>query len=159
MARVIVDTWFAAHKDQVSESALKKRREEWGYAESEQGWRRAIREAENSSSLILAACEESRIVGVAASEVTGNGCAEVGALYVDVACQRSGTGRDLLRAIIEHYQAVGISILQIATLTANPAARNFYEKMGGQISGFRNHEEGAQVVYQWDLMQVENSDR
>ncbi len=45
MARVIVDTWFATHTEQVAPEVLQQRRNEWGYAQSEKGWRRSIADA------------------------------------------------------------------------------------------------------------------
>jgi GNAT superfamily N-acetyltransferase len=106
MARVIVDTWFAAHKGHVSDEAYRQRKDEWGYTESEQGWRRAIREAKGVSARMLVATVEDKVIAVAAGEVTGADFAEVGALYVHVAHQRSGIGRRLLEAMIDHYRSL-----------------------------------------------------
>ena len=154
MARVVVDTWFAAHKGQVSAAAFQQRRDEWGYPESETGWRRTLREADGLSALMLVATDEGRVVAVAASDVTGADCAEVGTLYVNVPYQRSGIGRRLVAATIDHYRNRGISTLHIAVLAANRPARQFYEKLGGRISGSRDHEDGPEVVYEWDLAEV-----
>jgi len=151
MARVIVDTWFAAHKGQVSDEAYRQRRGEWGYAESEQGWRRAMREANGASTRLLVATVEDKIIAVAASEVTAADFAEVGALYVGVPYQRSGIGRRLLEAMIDHYRSLGISTLRIAVLDANGSARRFYESLGGRKSGTREDPDGPQIVYAWDL--------
>ena len=154
MARVMVDTWFAAHSQQVSARALQKRRDEWGYTESEQGWRRTIREADGVSAHILVATDEDEVIAVAASEVTGADCAELGALYVNAAHQRSGTGRRLLDATIHHYRDAGISLLRVAVLAANRPARQFYEEQGGRVSGSRDDEDGPEIVYAWDLVKV-----
>jgi len=151
MARVIVDTWFAAHKGQVSDDAFRKRQDEWGYAESEKGWRRSIQEADTASALVLVATEMGRIVAVAASEIVEADCAEVGALYVDVPYQHSGIGRRLVEATMEHYRNLGISLLHIAVLATNRPAREFYEGVGGRNSGTRDHADGPEIVYEWDL--------
>jgi ribosomal protein S18 acetylase RimI-like enzyme len=153
MARVIVDTWFATHRQQVSAQVLQKRQDEWGYAESEQGWRRTIRDADGTSAQVLVATDEDRIVAIAASEVTGADCAELGALYVDVGHQRSGIGRRLLQAALDHYRNAGISTLHVAVLAENLTARQFYESLGGRFSGAREHEDGPEVVYTWDLVE------
>jgi GNAT superfamily N-acetyltransferase len=155
MARVTVDTWFAAHSAQVSPSVLQQRRDEWGYAESEKGWLRAIRDADGVSSLVVVANENDKVVAVAASTVTGASCAEVGALYVKVAHQRSGIGRKLLETIFDHYRDIGISLLHVAVLSENRPAREFYERLGGTISGTRLHQDGPEVVYSWDLVEIE----
>lgn len=158
MAHVIVDTWFIAHEGHVSDGTLRQRRDEWGYMESEQGWRRSIREADGVSTQALVATDEDQIVAVAASEVTEANCAEMGALYVDVRFQRSGIGRRLVEATIDHYQKLGISTLHIAVLAANRPARRFYENLGGRNSGTRNDPEGLEIVYAWDLAGLEQSD-
>ena len=147
MARVIVDTWFVAHKRQVSEESFQQRREEWGYKESEQGWRRTILEADGVSAQTLVATDEGKVIAVAASEVTGADCAEVGALYVDVSCQRSGIGRRLVEVTIDHYRSLGIATLHIAVLATNQPARRFYETQGGRNAGTRDDADGLEIVY------------
>ena len=87
----------------------------------------------------------------AAGAVVEPDCAEVGTLYVAVDHQRAGIGRSLLEALLAHYAAAGVTTLRIAVLTANAPARRFYEHMGGRLSGTRDHEEGPEVVYSWDL--------
>lgn len=155
MARVIVDTWFAAHKGQVADETFQQRRQEWGYKDSEQGWRRTIPEADGVSAQVLVATDEGQVVAVAASEVTGPDCAEVGSLYVDVPYQRSGIGRRLVEATIDHYRGLGIAILHIAVLATNPPARRFYEKLGGRNACTREDPDGLQIVYAWDLADIE----
>ena len=150
MARVIVDTWFAAHEGQVPEERFLQRRREWGYPESEQGWRRLMGEAGKVSAHVLVAADDGRIIAVAASQVIGT-VAETGALYVDVPYQRSGVGRSLVAATIEHYRNVGTAKLQIAVLATNLPARRFYERLGGVESGTRDDPDGLEVLYAWDL--------
>jgi len=151
MARVIVDTWFAAHKGQVSDESYRQRREEWGYPESERGWRRSIEEADGMSAQVLVATDNGQVIAVAASEVVGTDTAEVGALYVSNPYQRSGIGRSLVAAVFEHYRNLGISTLNIAVLAANLPARRFYESLGGKASGTRDDPEGVEIVYTWKL--------
>ena len=154
MARVMVDTWFAAHKGQVSDDAFQQRRDEWGYTESEQGWSRTIREADGVSAQMLVATDEGRVIAVAASEVTGADCAEVGSLYVDVPYQRSGIGRRLVESTIDHYRNLGISTLHIAVLATNLPARRFYERLGGRDAGTRDDPDGLEIVNAWDLTSI-----
>jgi GNAT superfamily N-acetyltransferase len=134
---------------------LRKRRDEWGYAESEKAWLRSIRDADGVSSLVVVANEKDEVVAVASSTVTGARRAEVGALYVRVAHQRSGIGRKLLETILDHYRDIGISLLHVAVLSANRPAREFYERLGGTVSGTRLHPDGPEVVYTWDLVGIE----
>jgi len=151
MARVIVDTWFAAHKGQVSAEAFRRRQAEWGYLQSEQGWRRSIEDADGVTSQVMVATDGDQIVAVAASAVTGPDQAEMTVLYVDVPYQRSGTGRSLLEMTIDHYRSLGISVLHIAVLATNRPAGQFYENLGGKASGTRDDDDGLQTVYQWNL--------
>jgi GNAT superfamily N-acetyltransferase len=157
MARVIVDTWFAAHKGQVSDEAFQQRRDEWGYKESEQGWRRTIPKADGVSAQMLVATDEGQVIAVAASDVTGADCAEVGSLYVDVSYQRSGIGRRLVEATIDHYRSLGIATPHIAVLATNQPARRFYETLGGRNAGTRDDPDGLEIVYAWDLADMERN--
>jgi len=157
MARVTVDTWFAAHKGQVSDESFQQRRDEWGYAESEQGWSRTIREADGVSAQMLVAADEGQAIAVAASEITGPDCAEVGSLYVAVPYQRSGIGRRLVEATIDHYRSLGISTLHVAVLTTNWPARRFYESLGGRDAGTRDDPDGLEIVYAWDLPEFDRN--
>jgi N-acetylglutamate synthase-like GNAT family acetyltransferase len=151
MARVMVDTWFAAHKGQVSDEAFQQRRDEWGYTESEQGWCRAIRETDGLMAQVLVATDEDQVIAVAASEVTTADCAEIGSLYVNVPYQKSGIGSRLVETTKDHYRSLGVSTLHIAVLAANQPARRFYERLGGRNSGTRDDPEGLEIVYAWDL--------
>jgi ribosomal protein S18 acetylase RimI-like enzyme len=96
------------------------------------------------------ATDNDQVVAVAASEVTGAGRAEMGALYVGVPYQRSGIGRRLLEAAIDHYRGLGISTLHIAVLAANRPARRFYERLGGRTASTREGDDGLEIVYAWD---------
>ncbi len=151
MARVIVDTWFAAHTNQVSERALQRRKDEWGYAESEQGWLRSLRAQNDGSAYTLVATRAGQVIAVAASELSGIERAEVGALYVDARYQRSGIGRRLLDAMFDYYTSLGMTTLHIAVLASNAPARRFYERLGGERCGTRDDPDGLEIVYEWRL--------
>lgn len=151
MARVIVDTWFVAHKGHVPDAVFQQRRKEWGYKESEQGWRRTISEANGASTQILVAMDENHVIAVAANKVTGPDCAEIDVLYVSVPYQRSGIGRRLVEVAMDHYCMLGISTLHIAVLATNRKARRFYESLGGMNSGTRYDADDLEIVYAWSL--------
>ena len=157
MARVIVDAGFSAHKGQVSDEAFQQRGDEFGYTESEQGWSRTIQEAYGVSAQMLVATDEGRVIAVAGSEVTAADSAEVGALYVDLPYQRSGIGRRLVEATINHYRGLGISTLQIAVLATNRPAIRLYEHLGGRNAGTRDDPDGLEIVYAWDLTNIERN--
>jgi ribosomal protein S18 acetylase RimI-like enzyme len=158
MARVMVDTWFATHNDQISEEALRQRRNEWGYTQSEQGWRRAIRQANGETEKVLIATHESQVVAVTTWKLASPDRAEVTTLYVDVAHQRSGIGSRLVDMAIGHFSNLGVPALHIAVLATNNPARSFYESQGGRICGTREHTEGQEVVYAWKLNDMQQDD-
>lgn len=64
----------------------------------------------------------------------------------------------MLEAMIDHYRSLGISILRVAVLDANESARRFYESLGGRNSGKRHDPDGLEIVYTWDLANVERND-
>jgi GNAT superfamily N-acetyltransferase len=58
---------------------------------------------------------------------------EIGALYVDPECTRSGIGKQLVERMAEQFRARGASSMAIHTLAANRIGRGFYEKIGGKL--------------------------
>lgn len=167
LARVMVDTWLAAHRGQVPEEQWQRRREEWTYDVSEQGWRRLLAEIADGSNtqecIYVAATEAGEVVGVAvgcpaALDLLPN-AAEVSALYVHPAAQGQGLGRGLVRAVAAHQAQLGRQALMISVLTTNAPARRFYEALGGQVIGTRQTEDYGfpepQVVYGWkDISEI-----
>ncbi len=158
MARVIVDTWFAAHEGQVSAERYEQRRASWGYAESAEAWQRAFAEA-NRLTQLLVAISEGQLVAVLAAEASSDEEAEVGALYVDVPHQGSGVGRRLLETVMDNYRRHGVRRLVIAVLATNHPARRFYERMGGVSAGTREDPDGLEMLYTWDLDRAETERR
>lgn len=152
MARVTVDTWFAAHRGQVSDDVWQNRRSQWGYAESEAGWRRTLAQAKEDADQMLVATDDGEVIAVCAAKRVDPSGAEVTVLYVDVGHQRAGLGRLMLEDVFRHWRGLGVSTLQIGVLDANGPARDFYEALGGRHVDTREHEDGPEVVYAWDLV-------
>jgi len=164
MARVMVDTWLAAHRGQMPEEAWQKRRREWTYEVSEGGWREMlgeIAEGDNPGSCVYVALDETdTVVGLALgspAESAGN-TGEVNAIYVRPGHQGRGYGRGLLRAVAAHLAQAGMTGLIIGVLATNAPARRFYEALGGRLVGEREFDqEGVmlpEVVYGWTDMGV-----
>lgn len=60
----------------------------------------------------------------------GEGGAEVKRMYVDPAVRGQGVARALLRALVEHARACGLTTLRLETGTEQPEARALYESEG-----------------------------
>ena len=161
MARVMVDTYLAAHRDQQPEEVWAKRAQEWTYAESEQGWARTLRaiatDADPQECIYVAEAAGGELVGLAmGGPATTEGLSHTGevyALYVWPSHQGRGLGRRLVSAVAAHLAQLGMTALHIGCLAANAPARRFYESIGGRVIIERLFdEEGVmlpEVVYGW----------
>ncbi|MCC6169798.1 MAG: GNAT family N-acetyltransferase [Caldilineaceae bacterium] len=165
MAHVIVDAFLLANEGIMPEEALQKRRQEWTYEVSARAWEKTLRELDEGSepdSCIYVAVEQGdgegseEIVGLAYGSPTatgGKGVGEVDVLYVRADRQGQGIGRALVQAVAAFLAQHGMPTLYIAALEASPAARGFYEALGGQWIGTRDdYDEGILiplVVYAW----------
>jgi len=178
MARAFVDTFRAAHRDQMPNWLLETRT----YETSERGWVETIAElaasGEPEECVLVAEGEGGEIFGVAmcgpakpwdddraAREVRPKG--EVYVLYVDRGYQRQGIGRKLAEGMALFLSGRGSRRLLIGVLAANDPARRFYEAIGGRLIGQRPFDdEGVlldEVVYAWDdtgpLLELYRDDR
>ena len=159
MARFGIDTFLTAHKGQISEEALRKRKEEWSQEESERNWHRTLREISDGisprSCVYIALDQSGEVIGIAMGCPT-EAAAHVGeivSIYVRTSHQRQGIGRRLVQAVAIHLAQHGMTALQIGALRANAPARRFYESLGGRVIGERTYEEGGVLepglVYGW----------
>ena len=160
MARVMVDTYLAAHRGQMPEYLWRKRRDKWTYSESEEGWRRVIADIDDETTpddVRLVAADVDQVVALAYSSVSSATphLAPVKALYVEVTHQRRGIGRRLVRAVVGQYGPTSVNELHIGVLASNARARRFYESIGGRLALEREFdEEGVmlpEVVYEWNI--------
>jgi ribosomal protein S18 acetylase RimI-like enzyme len=161
MGHVMVDTFLAAHRDQMPAEAWAKRAEEWTPEVSAQGWASTLREIAAGKRLhecIYVAVEEGgEVIGLAmggpaeADELPLTGA--VYALYVHMSHQGRGIGRRLVQAVAADLARQGMTALQIGCLAANAPARRFYEAIGGRLVGERLFDEEGimlpEVVYAW----------
>lgn len=169
MAHVIVDTFLLANEGIMPEETLAKRRQEWTYAVSARSWEELLRELSEGRSpreCVYVATEKGtngeadEVVGLAygCPSASGDTIGEVDILYVRADHQGQGLGRALVQAVAAHLAQHGMTILHIATLETSPAARHFYESIGGQMVGTRQHDEYGVllplVVYGWPDIQT-----
>ena len=137
MARVSVDSYRAAHRDQIPEASLMQ----FTYEESERNWARAIGELsasdERQEYIYVAENEEGRIIGVAMGGPERSRHplyrGEIYFLYLLPEHHRRGIGRQLTVQMVERLVEQGMDSLLIRVLTANALARWFYERLGGQL--------------------------
>ena len=81
---------------------------------------------EGASLIITARDAAGRLLGVARSITDFSACCYIADLCVDVACQRQGIGRALVRAT--HAEAGGETVTLL--LLSAPAALDYYPKIG-----------------------------
>jgi GNAT superfamily N-acetyltransferase len=63
---------------------------------------------------------------------------EVRAIYVRPDAWRSGAGRALMDAAVEHLRGAGLTPIRLWVLEANARARAFYERYGFRLDGGRS---------------------
>ena len=162
MGRVMVASWLAGHRGQVSDRAWQRRRDDWTPEVSARAWQRALlqRDALGDRSpdcYLLAEDDRGSMLAVAFGSVDRADpravFGEVQALYVDPTQHRRGVGRCLLQQLAGCLADRGATSIEIGVLTANHDARRFYEALGGQFAGERlieeDGEELPQSIYVW----------
>jgi ribosomal protein S18 acetylase RimI-like enzyme len=128
IAGVHVSSWRTTYRDLLAEDFLDSL-SETGYAER---WSRVIAEG---ASKVYVAEDRGEVVGFAsggrerAGETGYEG--EIYAIYVLDSAQRSGFGRELVRAAVGGLREMGLGDMIIWVLRDNQPARAFYERLGG----------------------------
>ena len=157
MAHVSVDSYRAAHRDQIPQESLMR----YTYEESERNWARTLRELsendEREEYIYVAENNAGDIIGIAmGGPESSNHPLYTGAiyfLYLLPAYHRRGIGRQLLISVVERLMEHGMDSLLIWVLKANAPARRFYEALGGQLVLEEQIEDrGAMldgVAYEW----------
>src|SRR5438093_688050 len=139
MARVIVDTFLSAHRGQLPEAALARRRQEWTYEISERSWTKLLDEIAAGTSprecAYVAEGEGGEVVGLAtggpAEAEFPENSGVIHALFVRESHQRRGLGRRLVQAVATQLADLGMATLVLHCWAANSPARRFYEALGG----------------------------
>ena len=161
MGRVMVETWLAAHRGQVPDPAWAKRADEWTPEVSARAWARLLSERDGGdhARVVLLVAEggtgdlRGLVLGTEVEEDESGATAQIDALYVRTDTQGQGVGRWLLREAATELASLGFSTLHVGVLSANLAARAFYEAMGGHEISERTYDEEGHLlpgtVYGW----------
>lgn len=153
IARVQVDSWRTSYAGIVPPDYLAG----LSYDQREVWWRENLALAADVHCLYVAEDGASgKIIGFAAGGPEWGGNldyrGEVYAIYLLAGYQRQGTGRWLVRAVVDWLLAHGYQSMLIWVLAANPA-REFYASLGGQPVKEKTITIGgaalAEVAYGW----------
>jgi ribosomal protein S18 acetylase RimI-like enzyme len=128
IAGVHVESWRTSYKDLLPKEFLDSLSES-SYRDR---WSRLLPDPSNLIFVVEAAGE---VVGFASGgrERAGEDgfTGELYAIYLIDRAKRQGHGRELVRAIVDGLQAMGIDDMIIWALSENQPARRFYERLGG----------------------------
>ncbi len=162
LARVHVDTWRSTYGGLIPDDYLDRLDPERGRV----GWERWLSDAESGRFAVVAEDPSRGVVGFAyagpARAATREGppstaepaySGELYAIYILAPHQRRGTGRLLMRAVVEALLREDLTSMMVWVLAANPA-RAFYESLGGRECGRQRVNIGGaeleEVAYGWD---------
>lgn len=128
IARVHVATWRTAYHGLLPDDFLASLNEEL----YEERWRRNLRDGRGQ---VYVAEEDGGVVGFASGGRERAGEAGFGgelyAIYVMEAAQHRGHGKRLVQAVVDGLRGMGFIDMIVWVLRDNPAARQFYERLGG----------------------------
>ncbi|MDP9245533.1 MAG: GNAT family N-acetyltransferase [Chloroflexota bacterium] len=152
IASVRVDTWRSAYRGLLPDALL----DGLDTATITANWRRGL-ESIDPTRVAYVAEVDGTIVGFAtggrARSANLGYPGEIYALYVRDPHQGTGIGRALLRMSVKELVVRGLAPIVIWTLFANPAARGFYELLGGAVIGEKREPfegyELHEVAYGW----------
>lgn len=135
IARIRIATWRHAYSGQMPAQIL----DDLDETRATEFFRSVIETGANENRLLSGYCS-AELCGFALwnrhSEEPAH-TAEIRALYVLPANQRSGLGRALFERCRQEMSAAGFRSLTVFTLETNHPARRFYEEMGGRPLPYR----------------------
>ena len=164
IAAVLVDTWRTTYRGIVPQPYL----DSLSYDSREQRWRGVLANAatapEEERQFVHVAESDGRVVGFVVGGATRNRdrmpsfSSELYAVYLLVAYQGHGLGRQLVRALAADLREAGHTSMLVWVLAENPS-RHFYEALGGQLVERRATEIGGasldELGYGWaDIMSL-----
>ncbi|WP_222619418.1 GNAT family N-acetyltransferase [Undibacterium hunanense] len=148
IAAVRVESWQATYRGMVPDSYLDDMRVE----DSMLKWRQILQAMSQAQDRICVYVAESEghIIGFASGmmlpEPKLGMQAELTAVYLRPAWQRSGIGRRMVQKVARTLQAQGAESLLVWAISGNSIARNFYEELGGVLL--------IEQAFSWDGMDL-----
>ena len=131
IARVHVASWRSTYREILPPDFLASLTEA-GYTDR---WRRFIADRSSRVYVVQEGDARAGVVGFGSGGRERAGetgyAGELYAIYLLEAFQRRGHGRELVRAVVGGLREMGLEDMIIWVLSANRAARDFYEGLGG----------------------------
>ena len=137
IAKIHVETWQHAYKDQVPDafldslpSSIGARTKKWKetIAKNERGLRLLVAETDGT---IVGFCIVNRCRDDDMDENTG----ELGAIYIDPASMKQGAGTALMEQSLRYLKEEGFTKATLWVLSSNEKARKWYESRGWTLEG------------------------
>lgn len=133
IARVHVESWQTSYSGIVPQSYLDKLSVE----RRTEGWRQILAEGAESSINFVAETNEGEIIGFVGGgnerEAIPGYDGELYAIYLLKDAQGKGVGRKLFKALVQALVERGYNGMTLWVFRDNPTARQFYERLGGQL--------------------------
>lgn len=131
IAKVHVDSWNTTYKDIVPAEYLKSRTYKW----QEERWVKRYFENKNTKEfLYVAVTTDNEVVGFACGSSQNEDIefkGTINAIYILDSNQRQGTGKQLVKKIVEKLDKDEVEKMIIWAFEKNPSCK-FYEKIGGK---------------------------
>jgi ribosomal protein S18 acetylase RimI-like enzyme len=135
IAAVRIESWLATYRGMIPDAYLDSMQLE----ESIIHWRTILEAlpAAGERICVFVAESEGQVIGFASGmllpEPKLDMKAELTAVYLRPAWQRSGIGRRMVQKVARTLQAQGSNSLLVWVIAENAIARNFYEELGGAL--------------------------
>lgn len=150
IAEVRIASWRATYRGVIPDSYLDQMQLE----ESTLNWRVILDSAQSSAAhhkvCVFVAESDGQVIGFASGmllpEAKYDLNAELTAIYLRPEWQRAGIGRRMLQKVARTLQQQGASSLLVWVLSANHAARHFYEELGA--------DKLVEQDFNWDDMEL-----
>ena len=144
IAAVRVEAWQATYRGMIPDTYLDEMRVEDSFLH----WKQILQALPTAGDrvCVYVAESEGHVIGFASGmllpEAKFGMQAELTAIYLRPAWQRSGIGRRMVQKVARTLQAQGAESLLVWVISGNSIARNFYDELGGVLL----HEQ----AFNWD---------